>query len=227
MPNKYILMELTKIEEDYLIGLLHITVESGTDKAGTNQLAGHLGLSPASVNGMLKKLKAKGLVDYEKYGKLELTKKGRSMATELIRKHRLWETFLYEHMNFTWDEVHDVAEQLEHINSPKLIRELDRFLGYPKVDPHGDVIPGPEGKYEYSPKITLAELGKGERCRLKAVKDGSVAFLRYVSELGLELSSEIAVKEIRPFDKSLEINFDNKDVNVSRKFAENLFVSRI
>lgn len=221
------MIDLTKIEEDYLIGLVHLTLERGEEEAGTNQLAEHLSLSPASVNGMLKKLKGKNLVAHEKYGKAQLTITGKTLATELVRKHRLWETFLHKHMNFTWDEVHDVAEQLEHINSPKLIRELDRFLGYPKVDPHGDVIPGPEGDYTFTPRITLAELKRGERCQLKAVKDESGAFLQYVSELGLGLSSEIEVKEVRNFDNSLLIAFDGKQASVSRKFSENLFVSRI
>ncbi len=160
------MLELSKYEEDYLKALFHLTVERGTT-AGTNELADYLGVSPASVNGMLKKLKAKTLVKHEKYAKPSLTKQGKRVAIELIRKHRLWETFLYEKMNFTWDEVHEVAEQLEHIRSDKLIEELDKFLGFPRLDPHGDAIPDAKGKYEPVRKITLAE--KKER-----KKDGEV-----------------------------------------------------
>lgn len=217
-------MLLTKNEEDYLKALFHLTVESVERKAGTNQLAEYLSLSPASVNGMLKKLRDKSLVDYEKYGKLELTAKGRSVALRLIRKHRLWETFLYQHLNFSWDEVHEVAEQLEHIQSVKLIQELDRYLGFPRTDPHGDPIPTADGKYEPQPKQTLADLSPGVVCRLIAVKDRSAAFLKYVSQVGLALSSQIIVTAVHDFDHSVQIAVDDKAVNVSRKFAEHIFV---
>lgn len=224
MPNKLNKVILTKNEEDYLKALFHLLAEGDDKKVGTNQLAEHMGVTPASVSGMLKKMKGKALVDYEKYGKLELSSQGKLLAMELIRKHRLWETFLYKHMNFTWDEVHVVAEQLEHIKSPKLISELDKFLGYPKRDPHGAVIPTENGEYPTSPKITLAELQKGNRCRLVSVKDSSVAFLQYVTKLGLALSSEIEVQERQEFDGSFIILIDEKPVSVSKKFAEHVFV---
>ena len=177
-------MALTKTQKDYLKTLFYLIVESGQEKAGTNQLAEHLNVSPASVSSMLKKLKRKALVRQEKYGKLELTNKGEEVSVWLIRKHRLWETFLYQHMNFSWDEVHEVAEQLEHIQSPKLIMELDKFLGFPKQDPNGAIIPSANGEYKLSPKSTLSSLHPGDRCRLVAVKDNSVAFLQYVSKIG-------------------------------------------
>ena len=217
-------MDLTKNEEDYLKALFHLTAASDDDKAGTNQLADYLNVSPASVHGMLKKLKAKTLVSYKKYGKVELTGPGRLHAISLIRKHRLWETFLYEKMNFAWDEVHDVAEQLEHIRSAKLVAELDKFLGYPSHDPHGDVIPDAEGNYQVVPKKTLREVPVGTTCRIVAVRDTSVAFLKYVTRLGLELSSKMTVVDIQEFDDSLTIEFDGNHVSVSAKFAENVFV---
>ena len=217
------MLELAKYEEDYLKALFHLSVERGTT-AGTNELADYLGVSPASVNGMLKKLKAKSLVKHEKYAKPSLTRKGKQVAVNLIRKHRLWETFLYEKMNFTWDEVHDVAEQLEHIRSDKLVVELDKFLGFPRVDPHGDAIPDAKGNYTPVQKRTLAEMPVGTTCRLIGVKDGSVAFLKFVTKIGLELSSSISVIEKQEFDESLTIEFADKQVNVSRKFAENVFV---
>ena len=173
---------------------------------------------------MLKKLREKDLVNYQRYGKLELTQSGRSIAVKLIRKHRLWETFLYKHLNFTWDEVHEVAEQLEHIQSSKLIEELNRFLGFPKIDPHGDIIPTKDGDYTRPVKITLAELAVGNKCQLTSVKDNSAAFLKYVSQIGLALSSQITIQEIREFDGSMLIAFNDKTENISQKFAENIFV---
>jgi len=220
-------MTLTKAEEDYLKTLFYLIVESGEGKAGTNQLADHLEVSPASVSSMLKKLRKKGLVEYEKYGKLELSETGEEIAVRLIRKHRLWETFLYKHMNFTWDEVHDVAEQLEHIQSPKLIYELDKFLGFPERDPHGAIIPNSEGEYNIRPKVTLSSLEVGDRCRLTSVKDSSVTFLQYVTKIGLALSSELKVMEKQEFDQSMVISFDEKTHTISKKFADNVFVEKL
>ncbi len=220
-------MKLTKNEEDYLKALFNLTVELEGDKVGTNQIADRLGFSPAAVNGMLKKLKAKELVSYKKYGKIDLTDEGRSLALGLIRKHRLWETFLYKFMNFTWDEVHVVAEQLEHIKSEKLISELDRFLGFPKTDPHGTTIPTSDGGYIVKPKTTLAEIDTNQKCKIVAVKDGSVEFLKYVTKIGLELSSEILVLEKRDFDGSVLIRFNDEELSVSAKFCENVFVEMI
>lgn len=220
-------MKLTKNEEDYLKALFTLTKENHGDKAGTNQLAEHLGFSPASVNGMLKKLKTKGLVSYKKYGKLELTDEGSSIAVLLIRKHRLWETFLYKCMNFSWDEVHFVAEQLEHIESDKLITELDRFLGNPSTDPHGAVIPDTDGKFKEKPKLTLYEINTDEECKIIAVKDSSVEFLKYVTQIGLELSTKIKVLEKREFDESSLIEFGDTQLSVSKKFCENVFVEKV
>jgi len=220
-------MTLTKTEEDYLKALFYLIIESGNERVGSSQLAEYLDISPASVSSMLKKLKAKALVSYEKYGKLALTQEGEGIAIWLIRKHRLWETFLCNHMNFKWEEVHDVAEQLEHIQSPKLILELDKFLGYPEKDPHGALIPNQKGEYKIIPKVTLSSLAIGDRCRLTSVKDSSVSFLQYVSKIGLVLSSEVFVEDIQGFDQSMLIAFDGKKVTISKKFADNVFVEQI
>ena len=220
-------MELTKSEENYLKALFQIIVDSEEQKAGTNQVAEHLGLSAASVNNMLKKLRTKGLVAYEKYGKLELTEAGESIAVRLIRKHRLWETFLYKHMSFSWDEVHEVAEQLEHIKSPKLIAELDKFLGFPEQDPHGAIIPTAKGDYNISPKVALSSLKAGDKCRLVSVKDSSVELLQYVSRIGLALNSEMLIEEIQAFDHSMTILFEGKSAVVSKKFGDHVFVEKI
>ncbi len=224
MTNNINKAQLSKNEEDYLKAIFHLTVDSHEENTGTNSLASYLQVSPASVNSMVKKLKTKEMVTYEKYGKLALTQEGRAISTYLIRKHRLWETFLYEHLNFTWDEVHEVAEQLEHIRSSKLMKELDKFLGFPRLDPHGDVIPDGEGNYDIQAKTTLAEMEVGARCKLVSVRDGSVQFLQYLTELGFALSKEITVVDKREFDKSMTVDVNGKEVNVSRKFTENVYV---
>ncbi|WP_299606720.1 metal-dependent transcriptional regulator [uncultured Aquimarina sp.] len=224
MTNKANLNNLTKSEEDYLKALFQLLIEDNSEKVGNNQLAEYLKVSPASTNNMIKKLKTKNYVVSEKYGKLELTDEGRAIAVRLIRKHRLWETFLYNYLNFSWDEVHEVAEQLEHIKSYKLIDELDRFMDFPEKDPHGELIPNAKGEYKVIPKITLSSLIEGDVCQLVAVNDGSVNFLRFVSEIGLALSSEIKVLEVREFDKSIRIQFNDTIETVTRKFADNVFV---
>ncbi len=220
-------MDVTKNIEDYLKAIFYIINESKNGKAGTNQLAEYLNLSPASVSSMLRKLKEKKLIAYEKYGKLELTKNGHEIAVQLVRKHRLWETFLCDQLNFNWDEVHEVAHQLEHIQSPKLIFELDKFLGHPKFDPHGDVIPDEKGNFKNQSRLTLSQLKKGNLCRLVSVKDSSAVFLNYVTQIGLALSSEIEVMELREFDDSILIAFNDKMENISKKFAENIYVEII
>jgi len=220
-------MNITRNVEDYLKAIFYLTQEFDYEKVGTNQLAENLGLSPASVSVMIKKMKDKDLVDYEKYGKIALTEPGQIIALRLVRKHRLWETFLHQHMNFSWDEVHEVAHQLEHINSPKLIRELDNFLGNPKTDPHGDIIPDEDGYFVVPIKQSLAELQAGSLCKLVSVKDNSAVFLKYVTQLGLALSSEIKVEEIREFDGSMLISYDGKKENISKMFAESIYVETL
>ncbi len=218
---------LSKNEEDYLKALFHLIASQENDRAGTNQLAQQLDVKPASANSMLKKLKTKGLVDYKKYGKLSLTSEGRVAALLLIRKHRLWETFLHQKLGFSWDEVHEVAEQLEHIRSEKLIEMLDRFLGFPESDPHGDPIPDAQGNMNIRTKKTLAEVQPGESCRIAGVKDTSAAFLQYLTQLGLRLDSQIKVLEIIDFDHSMRVALqDGREIHISEKFSQYVFVQQ-
>ncbi|MEH6406120.1 MAG: metal-dependent transcriptional regulator, partial [Leeuwenhoekiella sp.] len=210
MTNKFNSINLTKSEEDYLKALFALIHMEQNEKVGNNQLADYLEVSPASVNNMVKKLKKKELLSSERYGKLQLTEIGRDLAIVLVRKHRLWETFLSKYLNFTWDEVHDVAEQLEHIKSEKLIKELDRFMDFPKKDPHGEIIPDANGSYRTEDKTMLSSLNAGDVCRLVSVSDGSVGFLKYVSQIGLALSSKIEILELREFDGSIKIQFDSQ-----------------
>jgi len=215
---------LTYTEENYLKVLLKSTIESGTNAAGTNELAVLLDVKPATVNSMLKKLKEKELVDYEKYGKIKLTSKGKKSALEIMRKHRLWETFLYQKLDFSWDEVHEVAEQLEHIQSSKLIDKLDKFLKYPEFDPHGDPIPTKKGEIKVFHKKTLAEIHIGKSCRMVAVRDNSSPFLQYVIKVGLSINSVIKVLAIEGYDSMMMIEVNGMQSAVSQKFAENIFV---
>jgi DtxR family Mn-dependent transcriptional regulator len=215
---------LSAAEENYLKALFHLTCDLRETETGTNRLAAQLGLSPASVNAMLKKLKEKDLVEYERYGKLKLSSEGHRCALILLRKHRLWETFLYRHLGFGWDEIHEVAEQLEHIRSPKLIEELDRFMGRPRFDPHGDAIPDELGGYEPAEKKTLDSLEVGTRCRIASVRDSSAAFLQHLSELGLGLRSEMQLIERKAFDRTLVLRIENRTATVSERFAQNVFV---
>ena len=216
---------LSQTEENYLKALFHLSTGSGgRTGVGTNELAGSLGVKPATVNDMLKKLKEKKLISYEKYGKINLSTAGQKYAMDVVRKHRLWETFLYEKLEFTWDEVHEVAEQLEHIRSPKLIEQLEKFLGYPEIDPHGDPIPDARGEMKMQTRKTLARVAVGKACKIVAVKDNSASFLQYVMKVGLGLSSRIKVVNRLDFDGTLEIEVNGKRSIVSERFAENVFV---
>ncbi len=217
-------MNLSYTEENYLKCIFKIGSENEIQEAGTNALAEYLSVKPASVNEMAKKLKEKKLVDYEKYGKIKLTKSGNEHAIDIIRKHRLWETFLYEKLEFRWDEVHEIAEELEHINSKKLIDRLDRFLNFPEYDPHGDPIPNEKGVLKKQSKKTLSQIEVGETCKMVAVKDNSSSFLQYVLELGLGLNNKIKIVSREEFDHqtTIEINGDVKIVSL--KFTENIFV---
>lgn len=214
---------LTTTEENYIKALLRISCE-GDGEAGTNQLAARLEVRPATVTDMVKKLKEKALVDYKRYGKIKLTEKGRSKAIAIVRKHRLWETFLFDKLGFSWDEVHEVAEQLEHIQSEKLVEQLDKFLGYPKFDPHGDSIPKANGEFRHEKRDSLAESIAGKNYTIVAVGDNSPEFLQYASRMGLTINSTVHIIEHFNFDGSVEISIENKIINISQKVAENVYI---
>jgi DtxR family Mn-dependent transcriptional regulator len=215
---------LSYTEENYLKALLKISFDNGVEEVGTNELASTLAIKPATANDMLKKLKEKELVDYEKYGKISLTVEGRKNAIYVLRKHRLWETFLYEKLEFSWDEVHEVAEQLEHIHSEKLVDKLDKFLEYPEFDPHGDPIPNKKGELKVQFKKTLSDISVGNRCKMVAVKDNSSLFLQYVVKVGLGINNEIVVLSKQEYDAIMVIEVNGVKSSVSQKFAENIFV---
>ncbi|MCF3109531.1 metal-dependent transcriptional regulator [Niabella sp. CC-SYL272] len=216
---------LSNTEENYLKALLYLTSEdSGKKEAGTNDLAIHLGLKPATVNDMLKRLKEKEYVSYKKYGKISLTRSGKDIAMFVMRKHRLWETFLCEVLEFSWDEVHEVAEQLEHIQSDKLTERLDKFLNYPDYDPHGDPIPKPNGKMPSRATTLLSSVAVQQSCTVAAVKDTSPVFLQYLEQLSIGIGTKIKVLEKISFDGSMTLLVEKDKLTVSEKFANSLLV---
>jgi DtxR family Mn-dependent transcriptional regulator len=215
---------LSYTEENYLKALLKISFAHVDLGVGTNELATVLAVKPATANDMLKKLKEKELVEYEKYGKIRLTASGKKRGIDVIRKHRLWETFLYKKLEFSWDEVHEVAEQLEHIQSEKLVDKLDKFLDYPEFDPHGDPIPNKKGELKVQFKKTLADVAVASSCKMVAVKDNSSSFLQYVVKVGLGINNEILVVSKQDYDALMVIKVNGVKSSVSQKFAENIFV---
>lgn len=216
---------LSNTEENYLKALLYLSSERpDKPEAGTNDLATHLGVKPATVTDMLKKLKEKQFVHYEKYGKISLTAAGREIAMFIMRKHRLWETFLCDTLAFTWDEVHEVAEQLEHIQSDKLIERLDQFLGHPEYDPHGDPIPKPNGKLPRKATQLLSAMEKNQSAKVAAVKDTSAEFLQYLEQLAIGIGTRIKVVDLIAFDGSMVIQTGKAKITVSEKFSNSLLV---
>ncbi|MBO9594910.1 MAG: metal-dependent transcriptional regulator [Niabella sp.] len=216
---------LSNTEENYLKALLYLTAEdAGKKEAGTNDLATHLGLKPATVNDMLKRLKEKEYVSYKKYGKISLTRSGKDIAMFVMRKHRLWETFLCEVLEFSWDEVHEVAEQLEHIQSDKLTERLDKFLNYPDYDPHGDPIPKSNGKMPPRATTLLSSVAVQQSCTVAAVKDTSPVFLQYLEQLSIGIGTKIKVLEKVSFDGSMTLLVEKEKLTVSEKFANSLLV---
>lgn len=212
-------------EENYLKAIFHLE-RSYPGGVSTNALAEEMETKASSVTDMVKKLSEKDLVKYKKYQGVKLSKRGRETAVEVIRKHRLWEVFLVEKLNFAWDEVHDVAEQLEHIKSEKLIRELDRFLEFPTRDPHGDPIPDAEGNFSESNKLLLAALEVGEVGICIGVKDSSADFLRYLDKNDIALGQQLKVLEKEDFDHSVLIELNGRELQLSSRIAANLFVKR-
>lgn len=216
---------LSFTEENYLKAIYRLS-EGGTKAVLTNEIAESMTTKPASVTDMVKKLSLKNLLGYEKYYGVKITKQGKSEALMVIRKHRLWETFLVEKLNFSWDEVHDVAEQLEHIQSNLLIEKLDEFLGFPTSDPHGHPIPDKNGKIQQVRQVPLAESALSKKYFVRSVKDGSPSFLQYLSKIGVYIGAGIVILEKVAFDGSLEILIDGKKkIFISRDASENLLVT--
>ena len=219
-------MKISKTEENYLKAVFSI-LEKGKSSASTNSISHRMNTSAASVTDMVKRLAKKKLVIHESHKGVKLTKEGNRIATMLIRKHRLWEVFLVEKLDFQWDEVHEMAEELEHIQSQELIDRLDGFLGNPKFDPHGDPIPDADGNFATRQQIALNELDKGEVGVVVGVRESSTPFLQYLDQLNLGLGTTIKILEKFDYDHSARVMIDNdNEIVISGKVCQNLFLQK-
>jgi DtxR family Mn-dependent transcriptional regulator len=214
-------------EENYLKAILFLTMNS--DKgASTNAIATRLSTTPASVSDMLRRLAEKELLIYRKYQGVTLTEEGRKVAMRTLRKHRLWEVFLVEKLGFGWEEVHDVAEQLEHIQSVKLTDQLDSYLGNPKYDPHGDPIPDKHGELPQRSELLLSDCDSQDQLLVRGVKDSSRAFLEYLEKLGIGLGTRLEIISKEKFDGSMQIkSIEEGPQMLSQQVCKNLYVKRL
>lgn len=214
---------MTTSEENYLKVIYHLSQVSPKG-VNTNAIAGMLETKASSVTDMLKKLSDKDLVSYQKYQGVTLTEKGFLSAKMIVRKHRLWEVFLVDKLQFSWDEVHEIAEELEHIQSMALIDKLDAFLGYPDFDPHGDPIPNRQGEIKKTVKLLLSEAELQREYHCVGVKDSSSEFLKYLDKQKIALGSIFKVIEKESFDDTLTVEINAQEKIISNKIANNLYV---
>ncbi|MEP2023691.1 MAG: metal-dependent transcriptional regulator [Reichenbachiella sp.] len=216
---------LSHAEENYLKAIYHLSQADKSD-VSTNAIAEVLNTKPASVSDMIKKLSDKGFVNYQKYKGVNVSVKGRKEALQIIRKHRLWEVFLVDKLQFNWDEVHDIAEQLEHIKSHILTQKLDKFLGYPRIDPHGDPIPDERGEIVIGKKVPLSEIEEGKTVLVTGVEDSDSEFLAHLDKIKIALGTKILVQEKSAFDGSMQIELSNQQsIFISKQVADNLLVT--
>lgn len=211
-------------EENYLKALFALADEYGV--VSVNDLSRRLGIKMPTVTSMMKKLANKKLVHYERYKPLKLTEKGRKEAGLVIRKHRLTEMFLVQKMEFGWEEVHEIAEQIEHIQSAAFFEKMDEMLGYPSVDPHGSPIPDRSGKVEWKKFVKLSSCKPGDIVKLSAVLDSSADFLKYLNSRDLKLGLKIKVKSLEPFDGNMTVSYNKRSSEVfSHAVCERLLVN--
>jgi DtxR family Mn-dependent transcriptional regulator len=216
-------MKYSSSKEDYLKAIYHLQAQEGV--VTTNELAGELQTRAASVTDMLKKLKQQKLLNYEPYKGFRLSAEGKKVAVQVVRKHRLWEFFLVEKLHFEWDEVHEIAEELEHISSRKLIERLDEYLGHPKTDPHGDPIPDSTGKLQRATQISLSDLSLHLSAQVSGIGDQSSEMLELLRHKNIRLGTILEIKKKFSFDESIEIKIRHgATVTVSGQLAKNIFV---
>ena len=217
-------MAISFTEENYL-KVIHRLSEATSEDISTNAVAELMQTKAASVTDMLRKLAEKGWVNYQKYQGVRLSEEGEKIALSIVRKHRLWEVFLVDKMGFNWDEVHEIAEQLEHIESDELINKLDAFLGFPKVDPHGDPIPNKDGILPDLGYQSLADCKPNTQCKLMGVAQDSTVFLQLLTKLELSLGAKLTILEINSFDRSIYLSIEGKNpVFISHEVAKNILV---
>jgi len=219
---------LTYTEENYLKAIFQLQ-EDEKGKISTNSIAERLSTTPATVSDMLQKLSAKKMVNYLKYYGVSLTGSGKKKAVNVVRKHRLWELFLYEKLGFNWDEVHEIAEQLEHIQSDVLVQKLYDFLDKPKTDPHGDPIPDEDGVFPDLNAIPLAVVDPKKEAVVIGVSDHRPDFLQYLQKIGLNIGKRLNILEVISFDKSMDITIEGNrnPVHISHDAARSIMVNLI
>jgi DtxR family Mn-dependent transcriptional regulator len=213
----------TLAEENYLKAIYKLA--SLTESVSTNQIAASLETKASSVTDMLRKLSDKTLINYTRYQGVSLTEAGEKVAINIIRKHRLWEYFLVEKLNFKWDEVHDMAEEMEHISSNELIDRLDEFMGFPKRDPHGDPIPDCNGQFKTNDLKPISVLAVSAGGIISGVRDHSSIFLQYLEKQGLVIGKKIMIKEVISYDNTVVLQMDNQTLQISREVANNLLIA--
>lgn len=218
-------MKCTHAEENYLKAIYMLS-EKEVRLISTTAMAEFLHTSAASVTDMVQKLHNKGLVIYRKYQGVALTETGKKAAIKILRKHLLWEVFLVDKLKFGWSEIHEIAEQLEHIDSDILIDRLDSFLGNPYCNPHGIVIPNADGKIVVSPRLLMTDVSEGTSGIVSAIKDDSISFLQYLGKRNIYLGAKITVIEKIKFDESMDVTIDNQyKINISRKITDNILIT--
>lgn len=210
-------------EENYLKTIYKLS-ELHSKNISTNSIAQIIQTKAASVTDMVKRLSDKKLIRYEKYKGVSLTEKGKKVALDTIRKHRIWESFLHTKLKFGWDEVHEIAEQLEHIKSEVLIDRLDEFLGFPTRDPHGDPIPSKTGSIPKNTYKILADMMEDEQVVMNGVLDHSPIFLQYLSKLKLEIGTVLLIIEKIEYDNSMTVKINGKTVQLSNNVTQNILV---
>jgi DtxR family transcriptional regulator, Mn-dependent transcriptional regulator len=217
---------LTQAEENYIKSIYHLQQSDGF--VNTNELAARLRARPASITDMLKKLKAKKLLQYEPYKEFCLSVQGKKIALAIVRKHRLWEYFLVEKLQFDWDEVHEVAEELEHVSSRKLVEKLDAFLNHPHFDPHGDPIPDSNGKMRVQQQINLVDMPFNKQAEVTSVGNQSTELLELLKHKSIHIGTRLEVKKKFDFDNSIEVKIKNmQPITISAQLAKALFVKPV
>jgi DtxR family Mn-dependent transcriptional regulator len=212
-------------EENYLKALFNLAGDKG--EVNVNDLSRHLDIKMPTVTSMMKKLAEKKLVHYEPYKPLRLTEKGKKEASLIIRKHRLTEMYLVEKMGFGWEEVHEIAEQIEHIQSSGFFDKMDALLGFPKFDPHGAAIPDRTGKVTWVAYDRLCDCRQGDTVKLSAVVHSSSEFLKFLNNRGIRLGLRIKVRSVEAFDGSMVVAYDNRQETLSQTVCERLLVERL
>lgn len=213
-------------KEDYLSAIYKFRDESGEIKP--NLIAENLSITNAAVTDMLRKLSRDGFIAYKKYKGVRLTSKGEQYAKNMVRRHRIWETFLHQVLGMSWDKIHDEAEMLEHSSSDELVNRLEEFMNYPDTDPHGFPIPDRTGKLpKHKSAVAISELSKHDIAEVIRVNDSHSGMLGYISKIGIELGKEIIIKDVLEFDGSVLLGINNTEVNISKKIASHIFVEKM